>query len=119
MLWEQEKAYVDSLGTAQAARTFEAGRASVGNKLSYLWVSTATVSVVPYTGVYADYYFSHDDATASLLPTDVLHGVSGRVTSGLSVMLAGGPKLTIGGELGGLGGNVEIWSANARVNWPF
>jgi hypothetical protein len=25
----------------------------------------------------------------------------------------------VSGELGGLGAGYEIWSANARVNWPF
>jgi hypothetical protein len=34
-LWESEKAYTDSLGTAQAERNFTSGRASGGAKVSY------------------------------------------------------------------------------------
>ena len=30
MLWEQENAYTDSLGTLQASHTFDTGRGSVG-----------------------------------------------------------------------------------------
>jgi hypothetical protein len=42
----------------------------------------------PYIGVYADYYFDHDDATLPtapvLLPTQFLQGWSARVSRAVS-----------------------------------
>jgi hypothetical protein len=42
------------------------------------------------------------------------------VTGGL-IMKSGmaGPSLSLGAELGGLGAGYDLWSANARMNWPF
>ncbi len=58
-LLETERAYIDSLGTAQSDRNFSTGRASVGAKWLYRsqW---GELSVVPYFGLYGDYYFSRD-----------------------------------------------------------
>ncbi|MDE2242896.1 MAG: Ig-like domain repeat protein [Bradyrhizobium sp.] len=117
-LLEKEQGYTDSLGTAQSDRTFSTGRASVGTKWLYRsqW---GDLSVVPYFGVYGDYYFSKDDATAALsVPS--LDGASLRATSGLTVAMASGAQFTVGGELGGIGsGSFDIWSARARVAVPF
>jgi hypothetical protein len=104
-LWEHEDAYVDSLGTQQAERNFSSGRASAGTKVTYPWMYSSTMTVAPYAGIYADYYFSKDDATAILLPTELIQGWSARVTSGVSVGFVGGAKLSVGGEVGGLGSN--------------
>ncbi len=47
-------------------------------------------------------------------------GWSGRVTSGVTLKSGrAGPTLSLGGELGGLGAGYDIWSANARADWPF
>jgi hypothetical protein len=78
-LWEHENAFTDSLGTLQAARNFETGRASVGVKAIYpfAWTSS-TVAISPYAGLYADYYFSQDDAqTAGLTTVPLLQGFLG------------------------------------------
>jgi len=42
-----------------------------------------------------------------------------RVTSGLALTLRNNATISLGGELGGLGAGYEIWSANAKVTWPF
>jgi hypothetical protein len=72
-----------------------------------------------------DYYFNQDDAALPLaapllLPTEFIQGWSARVTSGIAVSTAAGPKLSVGGELGGLGSNqLTIWSARGQAAVPF
>ena len=66
---------VDNLGTMQGERNFSTGRASVGTKVAYPWMWSATAIVTPYVGLYADYYFNQDDgvlpgAAPLLLPTE-------------------------------------------------
>jgi Autotransporter beta-domain len=117
-LLETERAYIDSLGTAQSDRNFSTGRASVGAKWLYRsqW---GDLSVVPYFGLYGDYYFSGDDATTALLVPS-LDGASLRATSGLTVAMASGAQIAVGGELGGIGsGSFDLWSARARMAMPF
>src|SRR5258705_6045565 len=109
-LWEHDNAYTDSLGIVQTERKFSTGRASAGTKVAYPWMWSATATVAPYVGIYADYYFNTDDGTLPgptplLLPTEFVHGWSARVTSGIAVDIAGGPKLSVGSEVGGLGSN--------------
>jgi hypothetical protein len=89
-----------------------------------MWSATATVT--PYAGLYADYYFNQDDGTLPgttpllLLPTEFVHGFSARVTSGIAVAFAGGPMLSLGGELGGLGSDqFTTWSVRGRASVPF
>jgi hypothetical protein len=110
-LWEQENAYTDSLGTLQAARNFETGRASGGVKAIYPFAWSSAVNVAPYVGVYGDYYFSHDDAaTAGLTTVPLLQGWSARVTSGVAMTFGPAAMLSAGGEYGGIGGNFQIWT---------
>jgi hypothetical protein len=120
-LWEHENAYTDSLGTFQLARSFETGRASAGVKAIYplAWTSS-TVALSPYAGLYADYYFSRDDAqTAGLTTVPLLQGWSARLTGGVAASFAGGATLGAAGEFGGLGGNTHIWTWTARGRIPF
>ena len=120
-LWEHESAYVDTLGTAQAERNFTTGRASGGVKVAYPLAWGAGWTVAPYAGLYADYYFSKDDAatTALLLPAEVLHGWSARVTSGIAMKAQSGAMLSVGGELGGLGSDFTMWTLKGRASVPF
>lgn len=125
-LWERENAYVDSLGTPQAARNFASGRASAGNKVSYPVPWLDSVLLAPYAGVYADYYFTQDDAAAiiaagavPLASTPLLQGWSARVTGGIGARLASGAAVGFGAELGGIGGNTQIWAFTGRVRVPF
>jgi hypothetical protein len=125
-LWERENAYVDSLGTQQAARTFSSGRASAGNRVSYPVPWLDSVLLMPYAGVYADYYFTQDDAAAivaaggiPLASTPLLQGWSARVTGGVGARLAGGSTVGFGAELGGIGGNTQIWTFTGRARIPF
>ena len=126
-LWEHENGYTDSLGTFQADRNFSSGRASTGVKAAYPWLLWwAPMKLTPYAGVYADYYFNSDDnaslsgsATPILLPTQFVHGWSARVTSGVDMMVLGGTRLSVGGELGGLGNDFTVWSVQVRAAVPF
>src|SRR5262249_13214830 len=59
-VWEHDDAYVDTLGTAQAERTFSNGRASGGAKIAYPWMWSSATTLTPYVGLYADYYFNSD-----------------------------------------------------------
>ncbi|MDH2343217.1 IPT/TIG domain-containing protein [Bradyrhizobium sp. SSUT77] len=125
-LWERENAYVDSLGTPQAARTFSSGRASGGNRVSYPVPWLDSMLLAPYVGVYADYYFTQDDAAAivaaggiPLASTPLLQGWSARVTGGIGARLASGTTVGFGAELGGIGGNTQIWTFTGRARIPF
>lgn len=122
-LWENEDAYVDSLGTAQAERDFSTGRASAGLKVGYPLMWSSTVTVVPYAGAYADYYFSSDDALALtipvLLPEEFVDGAAARVVSGLVVTAKDGARFALDGELGGLGNDFETWTVRGRFGTPF
>lgn len=124
-LWEHETAYTDSLGTAQGERNFSTGRARAGTKVSYPWMWAASVTVAPYVGGFADYYFNKDDAALPvaapiLLPTEFVHGWSGRVTSGAAVKTGSGAQFTVGGELGGLGSNqFTNWTVRGQASLPF
>jgi outer membrane autotransporter protein len=120
-LWEREGAYLDTLGIQQTERSFSTGRASAGAKLSYPWLWNATMMVAPYAGLYADYHFTKDDAVATiLLPDQLVQGWSARINSGLAVSMGSGTKLSIGGEVGGLGSSQFInWSLRGRASIPF
>lgn len=119
-LWEQEAAYTDSLGTLQADHVFSTGRASAGIKATYLWRASDTVTIAPYGGVYADYYFSQDNTVSTLAaPLPTLDGISARLISGVSLKTAFGPQFSLGGELGGIAGNFTTWTLRARASVPF
>jgi len=123
-LWEHEDAYTDSLGITQTERNFSNGRASGGARLAYPWMWSATTTVSPYVGLYADYYFNSDDASLPvaplLLPTQFIQGWSARVTAGASATIAGGARLSIGGEVGGLASDqFTNWSVRGRASVPF
>jgi uncharacterized repeat protein (TIGR01451 family) len=119
-IWEHDNAYLDSLGTQQAENRFSTGRASSGVKVAYPMLWGATTTLAPYVGVYADYYFSSNNAEALLLPTQFVQGWAARVTSGLSYNVVGGAKVSVGGEVGGLGSqNFTTWSVRGRASVPF
>lgn len=111
--------------TSTVSAPCRASRAGVGTKVAYPWLWSATATVAPYVGLYADYYFNRDDgtlpgATPLLLPTEFVHGLSARVTSGVAVTLAGRPTFSLGGELGGLCSNqFTTWSVRGRAAVPF
>jgi hypothetical protein len=120
MLWEQENQYTDNLGTVQAERNFSTGRGSVGSKLTYTIAWSDSLKIVPYIGAYTDYYFSRDDAIPSPIPFANLQGWSARFTSGLMVAPKDGARVSLGGELGGIGsGNFNMWSVRGRLALPF
>ena len=96
-LWERDNQYLDSLGTLQNSNNFSNGRASGGVKLAYPWPSSPTVTVAPYVGMYADYYFNNSNSAPLLLPTQFVQGWSARLTGGLNFGVAGGAKVSIGG----------------------
>ncbi len=119
-LWENEKSYVDSLGTAQPERSFMTGRASIGTKATYPLRWSKTIAIAPYVGVYADYYFTKDDAATAALQPKLLRGSSARMISGISSKNASGASFSLAGELGGLGGgDFSVWSISSRVAIPF
>jgi hypothetical protein len=119
-LWEQESAYTDSLGTVQAGRDFDTGRASGGLKVSYPRAWTSTVNLAPYAGLYGDYYFSMDSAAATGLTTvPLLEGWSARAIVGIAARFSGGVQLSAGSEYGGIGSATHIWTWTMRGSVPF
>jgi hypothetical protein len=119
-LWESERAWTDSLGTVQGSRNFSAGRIATGGRAIYPWQLTSNARISPYVGLYGDWRFSSDNALPVGQPlVGIKNGWSGRVTTGITTTMSSGLAVSVGGELGGLGAGYEVWSANARVNWPF
>jgi outer membrane autotransporter protein len=125
-LWEQENAYTDSLGTRQADRNFFTSRTSAGVKVSYPWLSSATMALTPYAGFYTDYYFTGDSAAAvalvgaqPIVSAPFFQGWSVRATSGMAARFGNGAIVAIGAELGGIGGNLKGWTFSGRVSVPF
>jgi Autotransporter beta-domain/Bacterial Ig-like domain (group 3)/Putative Ig domain/IPT/TIG domain len=125
-LWERENAYTDSLGTLQADRDFLTGRASGGARLSYPVAWSDSIALAPYVGLYGDYYFSRDDAAliapagaVPLASVPLLDGWSARAIGGLAARFAGNAAVAVGGEFGGIGGNIHIWTYRARATVPF
>ncbi|WP_246700860.1 IPT/TIG domain-containing protein [Rhodopseudomonas sp. BR0M22] len=125
-LWERQNAYADSLGTQQAQREFFTGRASAGLKLSYPWLYSASLTLAPYMGAFADYYFLGDNAETvtlaggtPLASVPLLDGWSARVSGGVAARLGNGASVAVGAELGGLGGTVQIWTFRGRASVPF
>ena len=118
-LWERDNQYLDSLGTLQNSNNFSNGRASGGVKLAYPWLFGPMVTLSPYVGTYADYYFNNSNSVPLLLPTQFVQGWSARLTGGLDFGVTGGAKVSVGGELGGLGSNFTTWSARGRASIPF
>ncbi len=119
-LWEHENSYTDSLGTVQDGRNFATGRASGGVRLSYPFAWSDTVNAAPYVGLYGDYYFSRDDAsTAGLATAPLLEGQSARATGGVALTFGNGAQFAAGGEYGGIGSDVPIWTWRVRGVLPF
>jgi len=120
VLWERQTAWTDSLGTAQDARNFSAGRTALGGKVARSFASASAWTLTPSVGVYGDWRFQSDSA----IPTgtqvaNVGTGWSARVTAGLLATAANGCTVSLDGEYGGLGANYKIWTGNVRATMPF
>lgn len=86
----------------------------------YPWLTGPDLKLSPYAGVYGDFRFSSDSALPVGVPfVGLKDGWSARVTSGFALTLRNNAVLSLGGEVGGLGAGYEIWSANAKMTWPF
>jgi hypothetical protein len=119
-LWEHENAYTDSLGTLETERNFSTGRASGGVKVIYPFAWSSITNLAPYVGLYGDYYFSLDDAaTLGLTTVPLLQGWSGRATAGVAMTFGRSAMLSVGGEYGGIGGDIHIWTWRMRGGVPF
>lgn len=120
-LWESQNAYIDSLGTAQDKNSFMTGRASGGLKISYHYAYSPAVTLIPSLGLYGDYYFSGDSAAAlnSTGTAAIADGWSARLAAGLGLSIAGGAKMSLDGELGGLGSATRRWTVRGKVAVPF
>ena len=120
MLWENESAWTDSLGTAQASRNFSAGRTALGAKVGRSLETSNGWTVTPNAGFYGDWRFQSDSA----IPTgtsvaNIGTGWSVRVTGGLAAKAAGGCMVSLDGEYGGIGASYKIWTGSVRLTMPF
>jgi hypothetical protein len=98
------------------------GRASAGVKVAYPWLQAPGTPLSPGAGLSGDYYFTGDDATSTdplLAPFPLLQGWSARASAGLTVTFANGAGISLGGELGGIGGTAMIWTHHRRAGVPF
>ena len=118
--WEREKAYTDSLGTLQAAHNFQTGRASGGLKTSEGF-SVGDGKIVPYLGLYGDYYFTMDNANGApgLTIVPLMQGWAARANGGITAVLPTGAQMSVGVERGGIGNTIHVWTINVRGSVPF
>ncbi len=117
-LWEHQTGYTDTLGALHDARNFSTGRVALGGRA--LAPMPGWSGVTPYLGFYGDWRFSTNNSVpVGVAFVGLSDGWSGRVTGGVNVPIAGGGTVALGGEYGGLGANYGVWTANARLNWPF
>jgi hypothetical protein len=121
-LWEHQDAYTDSLGVDQSEREFSSGRISAGVKLMHEFGIDSGISVLPYAGLYADYTAGNDDAELADLGLGdggiAGDGLTGRLIGGFDLTMKGGASLHFGGEIGGLGGDLQTWSIKAGMKAP-
>ena len=120
-LWEQDGAYVDSLGIAAPSYSFSTGRASAGIRVSYPLESSSTTTLAPYAGVYGDYYLAGTHAAVAGVPTIpmLLQGWSARVATGLDMRFGNGGTIGFGGEYGGIGSHTSVLTYRIRGSLPF
>jgi len=120
MLWEGQRAWVDSLGTAQDSRNFSAGRTALGTKVARPFEASNGWKIAPYAGLYGDWRFQTDSALPTGTPVaNIGTSWSGRVTGGVSATTLRGATVSVGGEYGGLGANYKIWTGNVSATMPF
>lgn len=118
VLWENQDAYTDSLGTAHASLDSYVGRASLGGRVSRAFAMANGMSFMPYVDLYGDWRFS-DDGLAGTPDTGAEDGLSARTGAGFAVTTAQGLGVSLGGEVGGLGQDTQIWSASGRLSLQF
>jgi hypothetical protein len=119
-LWEHENPYTDSLGTLQGSNDFDTGRASGGLKVSHAF-SVSTTKVVPYLGLYGDYYFTMDNANGApgLTAVPLMQGWAARTSGGITAAFPNGAQMGVGGELSGIGNTTQILTLTVRGSVPF
>lgn len=118
--WEDQDAYVDSGATPHAAFSFYSGRAAFGGRVGRDWVMSETLRITPYVGAFADWNFSDTSATAATaVDTGLGDGWSARALLGVAMVQASGLSLNLSGELGGIGQDATVITANGRVMMPF
>jgi hypothetical protein len=108
--WEQQNAYVDSLGTPQAAFAFAIYEVAAGARLSHTFQGSF-LAWTPSLGAYVDGQFG------AVTPQS---GWSGRVTAGLKLATPGGAALSVSGDVLALGGRPGIgWAVRGGLRVPF
>ncbi len=119
LLRESQDGWTDSLGTAQAARDFTEGRVSVGAKAT-TWMPVSAGMLAPYVGLYGEYDFGSDNGMPSgVLGLGLNDGWSMRATAGVSLSTHNGFVLSLGGDVGGIGGDYLTQSVRAGAAVAF
>ncbi|AXS40663.1 autotransporter outer membrane beta-barrel domain-containing protein [Breoghania sp. L-A4] len=118
VLWENQDGYTDSLGGVHAARDVYTGRASLGGRISKAFQVSEGTILNPYLEAYGDAHFSDGDAV-NTVDTGYVDGLSGRTGAGIALTTTNGVSVSLGGEVAGLGQNVQVWSASGRLAIPF
>jgi outer membrane autotransporter protein len=118
-VWERQGGYTDSLGTAQDARNFSTGRASVGGKFSRAYAVTGDGTLTPNFGLYADYAFSRDTTIPGLGFVPTSKRLSARLAPGVSWTIPGRATIALDGSIAGLGADYKILSLMMRGQIPF
>lgn len=118
-VWQDEESYSDSLDADHHSRSFTAIRASAGTRFSFTDVGTENWAVMPYAGLYGDYWSTDDDAGSSADYASVLEDFSGRVNGGLNFeSRTHGIALDLNAEYSGIG-DVGALSGRAGLTLGF
>ncbi|MGL4405734.1 MAG: autotransporter outer membrane beta-barrel domain-containing protein, partial [Notoacmeibacter sp.] len=116
-LWQSQNAYTDSVGTMQAARSFNTSQIAAGLKASTTIDLSDGKSFSPYAAVTADWRYSSGDTTATLKAMDNL---SASFNAGFNAKVNANTTLNLDGTVSGLGlDDFKIWSIKAKLGVGF
>jgi len=117
---EKQEAYADSGGTNHNALTIKAGRVSVGPKLTLAPHQMENGKLTPWVGLKGEYDFSNQSRGATSSLPDLSSFFSLRAQIGLDSLFEDGSKISLKGDLSGLGSNKYIGlGGQIRYDVPF
>lgn len=115
---ERQDGFNDTAGIQHPTYDFTVGRASFGSEAGAPIIWNDTI-VTPTLGLFGDYRFGVETVSAVAVVPTLADGWSARVTGGLSWQTAWGATASVGGEYGGLAGDVRYWRARSSLGVKF
>ncbi|PCH46438.1 MAG: hypothetical protein COC23_04310 [Hyphomicrobiales bacterium] len=115
---EDQESYTDSAAAFHASQNFTVGRISVGPKILFNPIETASGSLSPWIAAKFEYDFSNNSAGSGSTLPDLGDVSSGRLSAGFSAIM-GSSRLDVSGEVGGIGSSeFTNYSGIAKITIP-